>query len=246
MPEAIVEPVRAGLGLRHALWVYTTPRRVFNLIEDTGAYGWALVTLLVLVMLIGYLQVQTGLIDRIVDEQTEKNLAELEKSRTDLVDRIDLKNAMEDVRKAGEFMKTVTRLQAVALKPGTLLAKLLLISSVLYAVVALTGRKPEYHTLMSICTYSAFIWLVAELIRFGMMVHYRSTTVDTSLRLLSPGDGPNPLAAVDPFRIWFWILVGIGLVVTRQLSRRAAVITCAVLLLVTTGGRVAMEFAGSS
>ncbi len=226
--------------------MYTKPRRVFGLIEDTGAYGWALVILLVLVMLIGYLQVQTGLIDRIVDEQTEIQLADLEKSRTDLVDRVDLKDSMEEVRKAGEFMKTITRLQAVAWKPISLLASLLLISSLLYAVVALTGRKPEFHTLMSICTYSAFILLVAHLIQFGMMVHYRTLAVDTTLRGLSSGDGPSVLAAVDPFRIWFWILVTVGLVVTRQLSRWAAVITCTLLLLVTMGGRAALQFAGSS
>ena len=43
--------------------------------EDTGAYGWTLVTLLGLVTLAGYAEVQTGLIDRTADQQTEVRLA---------------------------------------------------------------------------------------------------------------------------------------------------------------------------
>ena len=60
-----------GLGLRHALWVYSAPARLFRRVEDTGAYGWTLAVLLLLVTLIGYAQIQTGLIDRVVDRQTD-------------------------------------------------------------------------------------------------------------------------------------------------------------------------------
>ena len=145
MQEGSTEPEKFGLGVRHALLVYTSPASLFRREEDTGAYGWALVVLLGLVMLIGYLQVQTGLIDTLVDQQTEKSLAALEGERVDLVDRVELRQDMEDVRKAGEFFKTVSRLQVIVLSPVYLLASFLLIASVLYAVVALTGRKPEYH-----------------------------------------------------------------------------------------------------
>lgn len=241
--EGSLEPENSGLGLRHALLVYTSPSSLFRRVEDTGAYGWALVVLLGLVMLIGYLQVQTGLIDQLVDQRTEKGLAALEENRVDLVDRVELRLAMEDVRKTGEFLKTVSRLQVIVLSPVYLLASFLLIASVLYAAVALTGRKPEYHTLMSICVYAGFIELVAYVLRAGMMVYYRSTEVDTSLRLLSSGDGPTVLGVIDPFRFWFWILVAVGLTITQQLSRRMAIVSCSLLCLVTTGVRVAMEFA---
>ena len=233
---------RGPLGVRHALLVFATPRVLFDRVEDTGAYGWALVTLLGLVMLLGYSEVQTGLIDRVVDEKTEKQLAQLEETQMNLVDRIELKDRMESIRKAATFEKTMTRIGEVAVKPMYLLASFMLIASALYAMVALTGRKPEYHTLMSICVYAGFIELAAVVLQLAMMLYFRTTVIDTSLRVLGPFGKFNPLAGIDPFRIWFWVLIGIGLTVTQQLSRRMAIATCSVMCLLAIGGRVALEY----
>ena len=235
---------REPLGVRHALLVFVSPRSLFDRVEDTGAYGWALVTLLGLVMLLGYAEVQTGLIDRVVDENTEKQLAQLEETQLNLVDRIEMKERMESIRKAAVFEKTMTRIGVVALKPMYLLASFMLIASVLYAMAALTGRKPEYHTLMSICVYAGFIELLAYIIRLAMMLHYRTINVDTSLGLLAAPGKLSALAAIDPFRIWFWVLVAIGLIVTRQLSRRTAIATCAVMAIMATAARVGLVYAG--
>lgn len=237
-----VERENRTLGVRHALLVYTAPGRLFTRVEDTGAYGRALVTLLGLVMLIGYAEVQSGLIDRVVDQQTEKTQATLEKAQADLVDRIELGQRMEDVRKAGEFNKLLSRLGVIVFTPTYLLASFLLIASILYALVALTGRKPEYHTLMSICAYSGFILLFGYIVRLAMVVYYRTTEVDTSLGMLAAPGEPSPLSAVDPFRIWFWVLVALGLIVTRQLSRRIAIVSCALMGLAAVGIRVAMVY----
>ncbi len=240
--DASANPSESPLGVRHALLIYTSPSRLFRRVEDTGAYGWSLVTLLGLVMLIGYVQYQTGLLGRLVDERTEVRLASLEADRGNLVDRIELRNKMEEVRKEGEFLKTLSFLQAIVGSPVYLLASFLLISSLLYAVVALTGRTPEYHTLMSICVFAGFIELVAYVLRTVIMVSYRTLDIDTSLKMLSGGDGPTFLAAIDPFRIWFWGLVAVGLVVTQQLSRRMAFVSCGLLCLLTTGVRIAWVY----
>lgn len=226
--------------------MFVCPTRAFQRMEDTGAYGWALLTLLVLVTLIGYLHVQTGLIDQLVDEGTATRLAAVEAGRSDLVDRVELAQALKDVRKEGEFLKTMSRIQAIALSPAYLLGAYLFIASLLFAMVALTGRKPEFHTLMSICVYAGFIELIACGLRVAMMLYYRSSEVGTTLRMLSPGDGPTVWAAIDPFRIWFWVLVGMGLVVTEQLSRRAAIVSVSLMALAGTGLHVAAEFAAGA
>ncbi len=236
--EGILQPLR----VRHAMLVFATPRALFARVEDTGAYGWALVTLIGLVMLVGYAQVQTGLIDRDVDRATERRLAQLEESQAELLDRIELRTRMESIRKEGVFLKVMTRLGVVVASPAYLLASFLLIASALYAVVALTGRKPEYHTLMSICVYAGFIELTAYVLKLVMMLYYHSTEVDTSLRALAEAGKPSALGAIDPFRIWFWVLVCIGLVTTHQLSRRMAVVTCCVLGLGALGVRIALEY----
>ena len=236
----------SSLGVRHALQVLASPRAVFERVEDTGAYGWALVVLLALVLLIGYAEVQTGLIDRVVDQNTEAALASLEETQAHLVDRVELRERMEDLRKAGEFNKLLYRLGVIVFTPTYLLASFLLIASVLYAIVALTGRKPEYHTLMSICVYAGFIELIGYSVRLAMVIYYRTTEVDTSLRMLAAPGEPSPLAAIDPFRIWFWVLVAFGLIVTRQLSRRMAIASCAVSGLLAAGVRLAVEYAPRS
>jgi hypothetical protein len=218
---------------------------LFDRVEDTGAYGWVLVTLLGLVMLLGYAEVQTGLIDRVVDQNTEKQLAQLEETHANLVDRIQLKESMDAVHKAAVFEKIMTRIGVVALRPMYLLASFMLIASVLYAMTALTGRKPEYHTLMSICVYAGFIELAAFVLQLALMLYFRTTEIDTSLRALGPIGKLNPFAAIDPFRIWFWVLVAIGLTVTHQLSRRMAIATCSVMCVLAVGGRVALEYAVS-
>lgn len=238
--------VSQPLGLRHTLVVYAAPARVFARIEDTGAYGWALVVLLVLITLIGYTKVQTGLIDEVVDRQTGQRLAELEESQAQLVDRVQLKDRLDSIRKQGEFSKTMSRLGAMVASPAYMLASFLLIASVLYAVVAMTGRKPEYHTLISICVYAGFIDLAAYLLQLGMMFYYRRIDVDTSLAALATPGKPTVLAAIDPFQIWFWVLIAMGLAITQQLSRRMAILTSVLLCLLGAGGRAALAFAGAT
>lgn len=239
----MLRPVSGPLGVRHALLVYVAPRSLYNRVEDTGAYGLTLLALIGLVVLIGYAKVQTGLIDRDVDLLTEKAKASLEETKQNLVDRVELKDALLNIDKNAVFQKTITRLGVIVLQPIYLLGSFLLIASVFYAMVALTGRKPEYHTLMSICVYAGFIELTGYIVELLMMLHYRSTEVGTSLAPLGTGVMSKLLSGVDPFRIWFWVLVAIGLVVTQQLSRRMAIVCSTVLCLVGIGVHAGLAFA---
>ncbi len=243
-PETLVEPGREPLRLRHAMMVFTSPRTLFARVEDTGTYGLALATLLSLVLLVGYAQIKTGLVDRVVDQQTEAQLAALEETQGQLVDRLELRDRMETIRKQGVFNKEITRLQAIVAMPVYFLASFMLIASVLYAAVALTGRKPEYHTLLAICVYAGFIELAAYALQLGMMLYYRTLAVDTSLGMLVPPGEPSWLSAIDPFRFWFWVLVAIGVAVTHQLGRRMAIASCVLMCLVATGVRVALSMIG--
>lgn len=231
-----------GLGLRHLPLVVTHPATVFARAEDTGAYGPALGIMLALAVLLGYAEVQTGLIDRVVDQQTEQQLAEIEKSQSGVIDRLQMKDAMDAMRKNGQFMKMLYRLGAVVLTPMYMLTSFLVISSLLYALVAMSGRKPEWHTLMSICVYAGVIEVIAIVLRLAMMMAWRTTHVDTSLRMLGELGKPTFWAAVDPFRIWFWVLIALGVTTTRQLSRRAAIAAAVVLFVLSTGARIGLEY----
>lgn len=239
------ELVRGAAPLPYGVLVLFSPRYVYSRVEDTPAYGWALAFLIGLTMLIGYARVQTGLIDRDVDEATETKMKMYEQSQGQLIDRVEFREHLESIQKEGIFAKTMNRLAAVVLSPMGMLGSLMLTASILYAAVALTGRKPEYHTLMSICVYAAFIELAAMILQLAMMLYFKSTAVDTTLRGLGVPGKPSAWGAVDPFRIWFWVLVAIGLAVTHQLSRRMAIVMCTLMCLFALGIRMAMQFAGA-
>jgi hypothetical protein len=225
-----------------ALRVLCAPHSVFRRIEDTGAYGWSLAVLLALVTLIGYAEVKTGLIERVVQRQTEQEKAKVEREKRDLLERVELRAELEKVDKAGKFKTLTTQILAVAASPVYFLTSVLLIASCLYAAVALTGRKPEYHTLVAICVYSEFIELTSYALRLVMMLVYRTIDVDTSLGMLATSKAGLWLSAVDPFRIWFWVLVAIGVTTTRQLSLRTAIITCVTMGLLAMSVRAAKAY----
>jgi hypothetical protein len=238
-----------AVRVRDLLRVILEPVSVFRKVEDTPAYARALLVLLVLATLIGVATVRTGLIDLEVERETERAIAALEKDQGDSLSRIELSERIEAIAKTSVFNKLVMRAWVCAAAPLQLLVSVLVVASLLYAVVALTGNKPEYHTLVAIGVYASAVDVLAAVLRLGMMLAYRTVNVDTSLGLLiaKPLQGfgvKAVLTAVDPLRIWFWVLVALGAVVTRQLSRRAALVACTMFCLIAIGARLVPMVAG--
>ncbi len=223
----------------------TAPIALFRRVDDTGAYGGTLFALLLISFVAGYVEVASGLTDRTVDEQTERRLADLELHQGGLIDRVELTDRMEDIRKEGEFNKLLARLGVIVATPAYLLTSYLLIAALFYAIVAMTGRKPEYQTLMSICVFAGVIEVIGLVLRVAMVIYYKDPTMRTSLDLLAPVGEPSALVAVDPFRTWFWILVMTGLIVTRQLSKRVAIVSVLLFVLIAAGARVGLSFSAA-
>lgn len=232
------------------------PGVVFAKVEDVPAYGWALVLLLVAMAGIGFATVETGLIDREVDRRVQESIALLEREQVDVVERSALSKMIEETRKGGEFLRLMARAQVVVARPLASLATVLLIPAMLYGIVALTGRKPEWHALITICVFASFTDVAADLVRLGLMVHFRTLEVDTSLSLLSrlmsteaEGAAKNAaavsgvLSALDPFRIWFWMVMIAGLKATAQLRGWKVWATCILFWLSATGVRTLVEIA---
>ncbi len=227
------------------------PGLVFRRIADDAAYGWALGCLLLVSVWLGWSTVQTGFVDRAIGEQTRKAEADLERDQAEILRRSELSEEMEKLREASTFTKLIARMVGIVGPPIRLLASLMLIAAVLFAAVALAGNKADYATLLAICVYSAVIDVVAAALRLLMMIACRSGEVRTSLDLLVPtGEATRILRSillgVDPFRVWFWVLVATGLIVTGQLSRRTAIATCTLLAVVGTAIATVPAIAGTA
>lgn len=270
---------RRTVSARHIPLVVIAPRRLFARVEDVCAYRFTLLLLLTAVTLIGWATVETGLIDRRVDSQVERQIAELEKVQADVVARTELNRLIEEQRKTGEFFRLVTRIQVIVAAPVAMLASILLISAVLYGVVALTGRKPEWHTLMALGIYASFVQVFGMALGLVLMVRHATLDVDTTAGALAQvvprevfgqavaaippeamagvkgvtitpeliqGSLAAMLSGIDPFHIWFWLLMGLGLSVTTQLKGWRMVLVCMLFWMFGAGLRVALAFAGMS
>jgi hypothetical protein len=238
-----------------ALWA---PGETFARVEDVARYAWPLVVLLALMTLIGYATVQTGLIDREVDREVQARIALIDASQRDVVDRAALRDLYEGARKAGEFKRVVMHLAAVAAGPVGLLMQTLLVAAVFFVAVALTGRKTEWHALLTLTVYAGLVDVVAGLVRLAFMLRFATLEVDTSLAIAVRhlcGETSLPAAqqaalaglgtAVDPFRIWYWLMLVIGLRATRQLPGWRAGALCGACWLVAGLARAALAAAGA-
>lgn len=252
---SLTPEVRKTVGLTDIPLVFLSPRRLFARVEDVQAYGWVLLVLLTAMALLGYATVETGLIDRAVRSRVLERQAALENAEADVVERSALRKALEEETKKGEFERLMTRIGVVVARPAGALASVLLIAALLYGIVALTGRKPEWHTLMTICVFAAFVDLFATAFRLVLMLAYKTLDVDTSAALLArgmpaPADPqagpsllPHLLAGIDPFRIWFWWVVVLGLSVTMQLRGWRAWVPCSLFFLVAGAAQAGLSFA---
>lgn len=236
--------------------VFLAPRRLFARVEDVATYGWSMVLLLAAMMVIGFATVETGLIDLEVARGVQRDIAAFEKQQPDIVERSALRQFIEDKQKEGQFLRLMKRVQVVVARPAATLASILLVAALLYGVVALTGRKPEWHTLITLCVFASFVDLFGALVRLGFMLHFRTLDVDLSLarvvRLMDiEGEGAATsgaalsglLSAVDPFGIWFWLVLILGLSVTAQLRGWKVWATCCFFWLAAVGVRTILAVA---
>jgi len=232
-------PSRTNLGVVDMFAALGAPRRAFEQVEDVARYGWPLVILLTAVALIGYGTVQTGLIDREVERRVQERIAVIDSTQRDIVERSTLRELYENERKLGEFNRVVLRIGAVAAGPLGMLAQLLIIAAVLFGAVALTGRKAEWHTLLTLTVYAGLIDVIDHLVRFVFMLRFATLDVDTSLglvvrhALIDTALSPQQVGAlaglatmIAPFRIWYWVVLIIGLDATRQLRGWRAWVLC--------------------
>ncbi len=245
-----------SVGVRDIPVALLAPRRVFARVEDVAVWRWPLLILLATVTLIGYATVQTGLIDRQIDARVRDRLAQIDSEQHDVLELSALHDMYEQERKKGEFEKLLARIQVIVAEPAKALACILLIAALLYGVVALTGRKPEWHTLLTVCVFAAFIDVLRLLMTLGLRLRYGTLEADTSLallaRFLAETDGADPmtvaalsglLSALDPFRVWFWLAVIVGLSATTQLRGWRAWLTCSLCWLTAAGARSALAVA---
>lgn len=245
-----------ALRMRDVPRALLAPRGVFGRVEDIAQWGWPLIVLLAGAALVGFFAVQTGLIDRQVDRMVQERIADIDRDQRDVVDRSKLREMYAEQLKAGEYQKVMARIQVIIAQPVSILASVLIIASVLYGAVALTGRKAEWNTLLNICVVAGFVELLKHVAELAMMFSFATLRVDTSLAVAMQWIEParlggvksaaaigGALTALDPFRLWFWGVVLTGLSATGQLRGWRAWLVCGGCWLAAAGVRAGLATA---
>lgn len=219
--------------LRNIGRVYWSPLRLFDRMEPSTPYGLPLLILVALLGLSGYVVVASGLVERDIDATTERALARIEKEEKGDLSDDELRERMKDARAAADFWKVVRSAGQVLAAPAETLGRIFIGAGVIYVLVALSGREPVYHGLVSLFVYAAYTEVPRQALLVLLMVGGETMTVETSLAVVlrsrneAPGAIYALLQSVDPFLIWFVTLAGLGVVRTGQLRAGKTVAACA-------------------
>jgi hypothetical protein len=196
----------------------------FLLIICYGLYGWGIIS--------------TGVLDYEIDRQAQKEASNLREhfqaSKTD-EDSEKLTSKLDSAEKTAIFSKQLERVKLLMLAPLGLLIRLSLLAGILFMIIALRGGKPNFQLLFGITVFAALVEIPKLICRLLLISQLQVSRVETSAAAFIRGSEGSGLWSYmllrrfDPFDIWFFILVAVGLYYTGQMRRRGAIITTCLL-----------------
>lgn len=220
-----------GSLLGDLVYLYLRPGKLFSELAQCNRFVGALALLLLFQAAYGWALVQTGVIDLEIDQSIQKQISyQRLHFESDEEGNDKLTTVLDSIDKQAEFRRQMARVTAIAGGPFFLLMRLALLAAILYLTVAFRGGKPKYPILMGVVTFASWVEAPRLLMRLVLIAQLHYTRVETSAAafVASPKVGLAGylfLRQLDPYLMWFWILVGLGLCVTGHLTRRAAIIT---------------------
>jgi hypothetical protein len=236
----------AGLA-GDVLCLYFHPGTLFRRLPVVNRATQVLLALAAFQVLYAVAVLSTGVHDYELDRQTQHAVA---RGRLKLQgageEEKQLAGSLDALEKEAGFYKVLNRIGLVAGGPLRLWAAAGLLSGALFLVVALRGRQPDYRLLLGVSAFAACVEvprLLLELLLVSQL-HVSRVELSAAAFVSSPDVGLAEyvlLLRLDPFAVWFWALIGVGLYATGQLSRRAAVVTAVALALVAAAGQAAVD-----
>src|SRR5262249_36260404 len=137
---------------------------------------------------------------------------------------------VETLEKAAVFNKLFARIVLFVGAPLRLLLGVGVVASLLFLAVALWGSAhADFRQLGAIAVFASFVELPRLLVRLFLIVRLQALRVETSAAAFLPSTRAGLgafllLRRLDPFEAWYWVLVGLGLWKTGQMSGRRALV----------------------
>jgi Yip1-like protein len=227
---------RGGSLARDLVRIYVSPGALFADLPRWNRSAAALVLLMALYALYGLAVLSTGVSDYENDLAAQEEIGRLPDQPRNDDNAEELDRQRDALEKGAVFGKMLARVEFVVGNPVLLAAAVGLLAGVLFIIVALWGAtKPDYHVLAGVVTFAAYVSVPCWLVRLLLISQLHVSRVETSAAVFAPAHAPLALylllRRLDPFEVWFWALVGLGLYRSGQLSRRGTVIAVVVLAL---------------
>jgi hypothetical protein len=228
--------------------VFLRPGALFARLEVENRAAGALLVLLLFHVLGAALLLTTGVPDYEIAARAQRDLARAAEQLRDDETSNEFTQAVESLEKQATFNKLFSRLQLQVGGPLRLLAGVALVASALYLVVAVWGRtKADYPLLAALVIFASYTALPRLAARLFLVSQLQVLRVETSAAafLTDPrAAGLVPyllLRRLDPFELWYWALVGLGLWKTGQFTGKRAVVATVLLALLTAAGQSVLD-----
>jgi hypothetical protein len=236
-PSDQSETARKG-GLLKDIWaVFFHPTTLFRELPRTNRVAGALILLMALHALYGLGLYATGVLDYEIDVQTQTQISGLRQHPPAKDDAAKFTSALEMIEKGSVFQKELSRVLLLAGGPLRLLLNVSILSALLFLVVALRGGKPNFQVLLGVTTFASYVEAPRLIMQLVLTAQLHVSRVETSAAaFFSRADVGLAnyllLRRLDPFEVWYYVLVGLGLYHTGQLKRRWAIAAACLLALV--------------
>lgn len=224
---------RGGL-LGDLFRLYFRPTALFAELPVVNRAASALWLLLAFVTLQAALVLSTGVHAYEIERQTQRAMAREAERLPGDENADELIRNLEAMEKKAVFDRLLNRLVLLVGGPLNVLVGVAVVAGLLYAAVALRGTaKADFGLLAGVAVFAAFTQVPRLLLQLYLTAELHASRIETSAAAFVTAP-QTPLATylvlrrLDPFDAWYWLLIGLGVWKTGQLSfGRAVVVTVA-------------------
>jgi hypothetical protein len=238
---------REGLVLLDLVRLLVSPVEFFTHLAERNRYLQALLLLVFFQVLFGSAVLSTGVADHEEDLRTQERFGKVAKRVQEAPAGDSANQPVEAVEKEAAFAKLLIRLGWLLGGSVRLLVGLTMVTGFLFIAVSMAGRKVDVPLLTGVVVYASCVEIVRMAVVLFLIWQTQTTRINTSAAVWFRGtDVSLPayllLRRLDPFALWYWGLVGLGLSKTGQLRVGAACRTVALLAALTVLAQAAGDF----
>jgi hypothetical protein len=228
---------RAGGLAADVLRLFVSPGVLFADLHRHNRSLGALALLLAAHTLFAALLLSTGVPDYEIQALTQKQINREAAKLQGEENSEELAKAVEALEKGAAFQKVFARVLLLVWTPLRFLVGAGVVTSLLFLAVSLgSSAKADFRLLSGVVVFASLVTIPQLALRLFLVSQTQVGRVDTSAGAFvgDPQVGAGLyllLRRLDPFELWYWCLVGLGLWKTGQTTGRRAVFLAAALAL---------------